>query len=64
MSHSSGVVTKLYPESGDTPASSSVVTWRVVVSIINNFSSTLRSISLARNNGVKLEVKLIICYIV
>lgn len=46
---------RLYPESGDTPASSSVVTWRIVVKIIQKFGDSLTSLNISRNTGVKLE---------
>lgn len=55
MNHSSGVVTKLYPEAGDTPASSSVVTWRIVSKILKSLRKTLKSVNLSRNNGIKIE---------
>ena len=56
MSHSQGVVTRIYPqESEDTPASSSVITWRIVVRIIQKFEDTLKSLNISRNTGVKIE---------
>ena len=57
MNHKSGIVTRMYPECEDLPASSSVVTWRIVVRIIQNFSSTLKCLSLANNTGITIEVK-------
>ena len=56
MNHKSGIVTRMYPECEDLPASSSVLTWRIVVRIIQNFSSTLKSLSLANNIGITIEV--------
>ena len=55
MSHSQGVVVRIYPESGDTPASSSVITWRIVVKIIQKFEDSLTSLNISRNTGVKVE---------
>ena len=57
MNHKSGIVTRMYPECEDLPASSSVLTWRIVVRVIMNFSSTLRGLSLANNTGITIEVK-------
>jgi len=55
MNHNQGVVTKIQPECGEIPASSSVITWRIVVSIIRGFAATLQSINIARNTGIKIE---------
>ena len=41
MSHSSGVVTRLYPEGEDTPASSSVLTWRILARVVLAASSSM-----------------------
>ena len=56
MSHSSGVVTRLYPECEDTPASPSVLTWRVVARIVRQLGRSLRSLNIARNTGITIEV--------
>ena len=49
-------MTRIYPqESEDTPASSSVITWRIVVRIIQKFEDTLKSLNISRNTGVKIE---------
>ena len=53
MNHQSGIVTRLHPEC-DLPASSSVLTWRIVVRIIQNIPS-LTSLSLANNTGITIE---------
>jgi len=55
MNHNSGIVTRMYPECEDLPASSSVLTWRIVVRIIQNISLTLRALSLANNSGITIE---------
>ena len=59
MNHKSGIVTRLYPECEDLPASSSVLTWRIVVRIIQNLSTSLNSLSLANNTGITLEVPIL-----
>ena len=56
MNHA-GIYTKFYPESQDIQASSSVLTWRIVVKVITTFRNSLKDLSLAKNSGVKLEVK-------
>ena len=56
MSHSSGVVTRLYPECEDTPASPSVLTWRVVARVVRQLGRSLRSLNIARNTGITIQV--------
>ena len=55
MNHSSGVVTRLYPECEDTPASSSVLTWRIVARVVSSMAASLRSLDISRNTGIKIE---------
>lgn len=55
MNHSSGVVTRLYPECEDTPASSSVLTWRIVARVVSSMADSLRSLNISRNTGIKIE---------
>ena len=55
MNHSSGVVTRLYPECEDTPASSSVLTWRIVAKVVSMMAGGLRSLDISRNTGIKIE---------
>jgi len=54
MNHA-GIYTKFYPESQDIQASSSVLTWRIVVKVIGMFKNTLADLCIAKNGGVKLE---------
>eukprot|EP00092_Neocalanus_flemingeri_P021829 GFUD01023681.1.p1 GENE.GFUD01023681.1~~GFUD01023681.1.p1 ORF type:complete len:828 (-),score=147.39 GFUD01023681.1:215-2626(-) len=54
MNHA-GIYTKFYPESQDSQASSSVLTWRIVVKVIMMFRNSLTDLCLAKNSGVKLE---------
>ena len=55
MSHSSGVVTRLYPECGDTPASSSVLTWRILARVVRMMAESLENLDISRNTGIKIE---------
>eukprot|EP00090_Calanus_glacialis_P015794 TRINITY_DN24879_c0_g1_i1.p1 TRINITY_DN24879_c0_g1~~TRINITY_DN24879_c0_g1_i1.p1 ORF type:complete len:778 (-),score=134.70 TRINITY_DN24879_c0_g1_i1:603-2936(-) len=54
MNHA-GIYTKFYPESQDIQASSSVLTWRIVVKVIMMFQNTLKELCMAKNGGVKIE---------
>ena len=48
-------VTHLYSEWEDTPASSSVLTWRILARVVRMMSESLESLDISRNTGIKIE---------
>ena len=51
-----GIYRKHYPASQQIAASPSVLTWRIVVRVVQSLAATLTSLDVSRNTGVDLEV--------
>ena len=51
-----GIYLKHYPESKEIHASPSVLTWRILVKVVQRLVSTLTCLDISKNTGVDLEV--------
>ena len=51
-----GIYLKHYPESQEIHASPSVLTWRILVKVVQRLASTLTSLDISKNTGVDLLV--------
>ena len=55
MNHKAGIVTRMYPECEDLPASSSVLTWRILARVVRRMAESLENLDISRNTGIKIE---------
>lgn len=51
-----GIYLKHYPASQEIHASPSVLTWRILVKVVENLVRSLRVLNVSRNSGVDLDV--------
>ena len=51
-----GIYLKHYPASQGIQASPSVLTWRILVKVVERLAPSLRSLDVSRSTGVDLEV--------
>ena len=56
MMNDAGIYLKHYPASQPINASPSVLTWRILVRVVEHLATTLQQLDVSRNTGVDLEV--------
>ena len=56
LMNDAGIYLKHYPASQEIHASPSVLTWRILVRVVQNLALTIRSLDVSKNTGVDLDV--------